>query len=364
VRAAGVTQWRSAAIPRGVTPDAPLRLLLDGAALAANWRWFSNRGGGAACGAAVKADGYGLGAAEVVPRLAAAGCRDFFVTNWGEARAIAAETAGLSLSVLHGVREDDLPAALASPARPVLNSVAMVRRWQAAAPGRSCDVMIDTGINRLGLRMTEAASGVLDGLNIDTLMSHLACADDPGHAMNRQQRDRFAAIAAAVPARRTSLANSAGICLGHDYAFDLTRPGLGLYGGVPAPGAAGRVRPVAALEAAVLQVRNVGAAESVGYGATFVAATPMRVAILNIGYADGYFRRLGQSGAAWAGATRCRVLGLVSMDLLAVDVTAADVAEGDWLAIERDLPAAAAASGLSQYELLTGLGHRYQRRWT
>jgi alanine racemase len=114
----------------------------------------------------------------------------------------------------------------------------------------------------------------------------------------------------------------------------------------------------------VLQVRNVGAAESVGYGATFVAATPMRVAILNIGYADGYFRRLGQSGAAWAGATRCRVLGLVSMDLLAVDVTAADVAEGDWLAIERDLPAAAAASGLSQYELLTGLGHRYQRRWT
>jgi alanine racemase len=339
-------------------------LLLDGAALAANWRWFSNRGGAAACGAAVKADGYGLGAAQVVPRLAAAGCRDFFVTTWGEARAIAAETAGLSVSVLHGVREGDLAAALASPARPVLGSAAMVRRWKAAAPERACDVMVDTGMNRLGLSMAEATSGLLDGLFIDTLMSHLACADEPGHAMNRQQRDRFAAAAAAVPARRSSLANSAGICLGRDYAFDLTRPGLGLYGGVPAPGAAGRVRPVAAIEAAVLQVRDVDAGESVGYGATFTASAPMRVAILNIGYADGYFRRLGANGAAWAGDVRCRVLGLVSMDLLAVDVSKADVADGDWLRIERDLPAAAAASGLSQYELLTGLGHRYQRRWT
>nr|WP_299595298.1 alanine racemase [Sphingomonas bacterium] len=347
-----------------MNPAAPLRLLLDSAALAANWRWFAQRSGTAACGAAVKADGYGLGAAEVVPRLADAGCRDFFVTTWGEARAIAAETAGLSVSVLHGVREEDLPAALASPARPVLNSVNMVARWKAAAPGRPCDVMIDTGMNRLGLSAAEAASGLLDGLRIETLMSHLACADDPGDALNGRQRERFAAVAAAVPAGRASLANSAGICLGADYAFDLTRPGLGLYGGVPAPGAAGQVRPVARIEAAVLQVRDVPAGEIVGYGGTFVAPAAIRAAILNIGYADGYFRRLGPAGAAWAGSTRCPVLGLVSMDLLAVNVTGADVAEGDWLEIERDLPAAAAASGLSQYELLTGLGHRYQRRWT
>jgi len=347
-----------------VADDLPLRLNLDGAALARNWRWFAGQSKGAACGAAVKADAYGLGATEVVPRLAAAGCRDFFVTTWDEARQLAGACAGLSLSVLHGVRAEEAAAAAGSPARPVLNSPAMVARWKQAAPHQPCDVMVDTGMNRLGLTIAEATSGLLDGLKIETLMSHLACADEPGHALNEIQRARFAAVAGAVPARRYSLANSAGICLGEDYAYDLTRPGLGLYGGVPGPGAAGRIATVARIEAQVLQVRTVEAGDTVGYGATFVAERALRVAILNIGYADGYFRLLGAGGAALAGASRCPVLGRVSMDLLAVDVTGADADEGDWLAIDRDLPAAAAASGLSQYELLTGLGHRYQRRWT
>jgi alanine racemase len=347
-----------------VASDPPLRLNLDGDALARNWRWFADRSGQAACGAAVKADAYGLGAAEVVPRLTAAGCRDFFVTTWGEAAALADACAGLSLSVLHGIRDTDVAEAVASSARPVLNSMAMVARWKQAAPGRPCDVMVDTGMNRLGLTMAEATSGLLDGLRIETLMSHLACADDPAHPLNETQRARFAGVAAVVSARRYSLANSAGICLGEGYLYDLTRPGLGLYGGVPGPAAAGQVAPVARIEAQVLQVRDVAAGESVGYGATFVAEAALRVAILNIGYADGFFRLLGPGGAALAGSARCPVLGRVSMDLLAVDVTGTAVAEGDWLAIERDLPAAAAASGLSQYELLTGLGRRYQRRWT
>ena len=350
--------------PAAVASDPPLRLNLDGAALTRNWRWFADRSGAAACGAAVKADAYGLGAAEVVPRLAAAGCLDFFVTTWEEARALAGACAGLSLSVLHGVRGADMAEASASAARPVLNSPAMVARWKKAAPGRPCDVMVDTGMNRLGLTLAEATSGLLDGLVIETLMSHLACADEPEHPLNETQRARFAALTVAVPARRYSLANSAGICLGAGYTYDLTRPGLGLYGGVPGPAATGHIAAVARIEAQVLQVRDVAAGESVGYGATFVTDRSTRVAILNIGYADGYFRLLGPSGAALAGTTRCPVLGRVSMDLLAVDVTSADVTEGDWLSIERDLPAAAAASGLSQYELLTGLGHRYQRRWT
>lgn len=352
-------------IRRVTDPAPPLRLDLDGEALAANWRWFAQASGRAVCGAAIKADGYGLGAKPVLELLARAGCRDFFVATWAEAATLWPVADGLGMSVLHGLRDEDLPAALAGPARPVLNSAAMVARWRQAGHPRACDVMIDTGMNRLGLTPEEARSGLLDGLEIDTLMSHLACADEPGHPMNEQQLFTFRAVRSAVPARRYSLANSAGICLGQRYAFGLTRPGLGLYGGVPGPGADGHIRPVAAVSAQVVQVRIVPAGGAIGYGATCVAPVAMRVAILNIGYADGYLRAFGQgAGRATAGDVACPVLGRVSMDLIAVDIGAADdVREGDWLAIDFDLPAAAAATGLSQYELLTTLGHRYQRRW-
>src|SRR5258706_6097949 len=207
-----------------------LRLTMDGAALAANWRWLAERSGAAACGAAIKADGYGLGARESVWRLREMGCCDYFVATWAEAAALMPWPGDFSLSVLHGVGPDDMPAALASPVRPVLNSAAQVARWRAT--GRPCDVMVDTGINRLGLSRDDVASGLLDGLEIETLMSHLACADEDVGA-NEEQRRAFAGLAVGVKAKRLSLANSAGICLGRDYAFGLTRPGLALYGGVP-----------------------------------------------------------------------------------------------------------------------------------
>lgn len=339
----------------------PLRLTLDGAALAANWRWYAARSGSAACGAAVKADGYGLGARAVLDRLAAAGCRDFFVSSWDEAAALGPLPAPLSLSVLHGLREADLPVALALPVRPVLNTPGMVARWKAAAPGRPCDVMVDTGMNRLGLSPSEARSEILSGVRVATLMSHLACADVPDDPMNRRQANLFRALSGLVRADRYSLANSAGICLGAAYRFDLTRPGLGLYGGVPGPGAV--ALPVARLSAEVLQVRPVSAGDTVGYGATFVARAPMRVAILNIGYADGYARALSGVGAVLIDGKRRPLLGRVSMDLIAVDVTGTRVGEGDWLTLDPDLAAASAASGVSQYELLTGLGQRFARNW-
>jgi alanine racemase len=338
-----------------------LRLTVDGDALAANWRWLRDRGGAAACGAAVKADGYGLGARETVARLAREGCRDFFVSSWAEAVALGELPAGCALSVLHGVRAADMAAALAGPARPVLCSPEQIARWKAAGGG-PCDVMIDTGINRLGLRPDEI--GLLDGLAIDTLMSHLACADEPGHPLNDTQRRRFAEIAAIVPARRTSLSNSAGLCIGLDYACDLTRPGLALYGGTPRAEAAGHIRPVARVEAEVIQVRAVRTGETVGYGATWTAARDSRIAVLNIGYADGYARAFSNAGRVCAGGAWLAVVGRVSMDLIAVDATGAIVAEGDWLALDPDLADAARRSGASQYELLTGLGRRYQRRWT
>ncbi|KKC25471.1 alanine racemase [Sphingomonas sp. SRS2] len=346
-----------------VPNDAPLRLILDGTALVSNWRWLSDKAGVPA-GAAVKADGYGLGAREVSRRLAEAGCRDFFVATWAEADALGSLPFGAALSVLHGVREEDMAAALASRARPVLNTPAMVARWKAAAPGRPCDVMVDTGMNRLGLSIAEAASGLLDGLEIDLLMSHLACGDEPASAMNEQQRVRFADVASRVGAQRYSLANSAGACLGPDYGFDLVRPGVGLYGGLPRAEAAGHIAQVVRIEAQILQVRDVPAGDTVGYGATFTVGGATRIAILNLGYADGYLRAFAGHGLALHEGVACPLAGRVSMDLIAVDIGKAPVEEGGWLEIAYQLESTAAATGLSQYELLTGLGSRYQRGWT
>jgi alanine racemase len=334
---------------------APARLRLDGQALTNNWRALARMSGSAACGAAIKADGYGLGAVGVAIRLADAGCRDFFVATWSEAAALA--TLDLPVSVLHGVRAEDMAMALSGRVRPVLNTAAQVARWKAAGGG-ACDVMIDTGMNRLGLSVDDL--DLLDGLEIDTLMSHLACADED-KAMNARQQASFAALAGRTGAKRLSLANSAGIGLGRDYAFDLTRPGLALYGGIPRAEIASVLTQVVTPEAQILQRRRVGAGETVGYNATWTAARTTEVAIVNLGYADGYWRGFSDKGSAEAG--RFPVIGRVSMDLVALDVTAAPPAEGDWVALDYALPAAAALSGMSQYELLTGLGTRFERRW-
>ena len=337
-----------------------LRLTLDRSALQPNWRWLRDRAGVEA-GAAVKADGYGLGVREVVAALAEAGCRAFYVSTWSEAAELGEVPEGGELAVLHGVGPDDINAALDSSARPVLNSLEQVARWREIAPGRACDIMVDTGMNRLGLRADEI--GAIEGLSIDTLHSHLACGDEDS-AMNALQLDRFRALAGSVAARRYSLANSAGICLGPDYSFDLVRPGLALYGGVPRPEAADYIRQVARVEAQVVQRRTIRAGESCGYGATFVAEADTEAAILNLGYADGYLRGFSSRGAAFAGEFALPVLGRVSMDLIAVDCDAArDLKEGDWVELDYDLPTASEQSGLSQYELLTSLGSRFERRW-
>lgn len=341
-------------------PPSPLRLRLDAAALVANWRMMNEASGTAACGAAVKADGYGLGARGVVTRLADAGCRDFFVSNWAEAKAIA--DLGVPVSVLHGVRSEDMGLAKSGIARPVLNTARQVQRWREAGGGM-CDVMVDTGMNRLGLSIEEARSGLLDGLEIDTLMSHLACADEV-HPLNRLQLNRFGLIRERVKARRYSLANSAGILLGADYAFDLTRPGLALYGGIPSPAGERWITQVVFPEAQVIQRRRVYAGDVVGYNATWTPSGDTEIAVLNIGYADGYLRGFSGVGIARLGDAMLPVRGRVSMDLLTIDVDALPtIAEGDWVGLDYHLPTASERSGLSQYELLTGMGPRFDRRW-
>ena len=339
----------------------PLRLTIDSSALQSNWRWLQQRAGVSA-GAAIKADGYGLGAREAMEALYEEGCRDFFVSTYSESDGLGDIPEDASLVVLHGVGPDDVHAALTTRARPVLNSPAQVARWKEIAPDRACDVMIDTGMNRLGLRVDQTAA--VEGLTIETLHSHLACADEDG-PLNTMQLERFRSVAYRIAAKRYSLANSAGICLGADYSFDLVRPGLALYGGVPRQEAEGHIRQVARIEAQVVQRRMIHEGETCGYGATFRAAADTNAAIVNIGYADGYLRGFSSHGVAFLGEIPLPVLGRVSMDLIAVGCDAApDLSEGEWVELDYDLPDAARQSGLSQYELLTSLGSRFERRWT
>jgi len=343
-----------------MTAHRPLRLTIDRSALQANWRWLQDLAG-VPSGAAVKADGYGLGARETAQTLYQAGCRDFFVSTWAEAEALGPLPLGTSLVVLHGVGPKDVEAALTSTARPCLNTVEQVARWMQVAPDRPCDVMVDTGINRLGLRPTEIDA--LGGLEVDTLHSHLACGDED-HPLNAMQLERFGAVVSAVSAKRYSMANSAGVCLGRDYSFDLVRPGLSLYGGIPREEAEGNIRNIVRVDAEIVQRRMIPAGESCGYGATFVAKADTEAAILNIGYADGYLRGFSSRGSAFVGEYALPVIGRVSMDLIAVSCDAApDLKEGDWVELDYDLPSASKQSGLSQYELLTTLGHRFERLW-
>lgn len=335
-----------------------LRVRCDASALAGNYRQLRKLAG-TATGAAIKANGYGLGAPQVVNRLWGEGCRDFFVSSWWEAAELCDLPDG-ALAVLHGLGPDDQ---LLPGVRPVLVSAAQVARWkQAERESVACDVMVDTGMNRLGLDPGEL--DILHGLTVHTLHSHLVSADED-RPSNSQQLAAFRAIREQVAASRYSLANSAGVFLGRDYAFDLVRPGLALYGGIPRPEAAGCIHPVITLESQVVQRRQVAAGSSVGYNATFTAPRELPVAILNIGYADGYWRAFSSRGLATFDGANLPIIGRVSMDLVALDVSAAPhLREGDWVTLDFDLHRWSAITGFSQYELLTGLGRRPERVWS
>jgi alanine racemase len=340
-------------------PPPTLRLRLDSEALADNWRALDRLSGAASAGAAVKADGYGLGVDNVVPVLREAGAKDFFVAHWSEAPAVLRHVEPGGIAVLHGpLRAEDVQFAHGTGVKPVINSLHQAKLWLDGGGG-PCDLMVDTGINRLGLPLADLGDPLVAALEIDTLMSHLASADEDV-AQNAGQLARFGQIT--VPARRRSLANSAGIGLGTDYAFDLTRPGLALYGGVPRPELANAIRQVAHPQAAVLQLRELSPGDSVGYNAMFTADRPMRAATVSLGYADGFLRCWSGKGALRQGDAVLPLLGRVSMDLVVVDCTAApELREGDWLDVPYSLPEAASRCGLSQYELLTLLGKRFRR---
>lgn len=342
-------------------PEPALKLGIDTAALRNNWRTLDRLSGTASAGAAVKANGYGVGARIVVPELLAAGCRNFLVAHPREAAELLDLLPPASLSVLHGpLRDADAAWMKAAGVKPVINSLAQARRW-LDANGGPCDLMIDTGINRLGLPMHELGGEIVAALDIDILLSHLSSAEEVS-PRNAAQLVRWQEARAMVNHRRASLANSAGITLGPEYHGDVTRPGLALYGGVPCEALEGSIRQVVRPRAALMQVRTIAAGEAVGYNATFVAQEAMRVGTVALGYADGYLRCWSGKGVLHAQGQRLPVLGRVSMDMTVIDLTHAPaLAEGDWVEVDYHLPDAAAACGLSQYELLTLLGVRFGR---
>ncbi|HEU4819577.1 MAG TPA: alanine racemase, partial [Qipengyuania sp.] len=249
-----------------VPPPPTLRLRIDAGALAANWRTLDQLSRPGRAGAAIKANCYGLGTDRCLPVLREAGARDFFVAHWQEVANALRYVPADSLSVLHGpLDQQEAAYARATGVRPVINSLRQAYLWVGSGGG-PCDLMVDTGINRLGLSLGETGDPVISALDVHTLMSHLACADEES-AMNVRQLAAFRAVVAQVPHREASLANSAGIALGPDYAFNLTRPGISLYGGVQHPSLDGVISQVAFPEAALISVREIAAGESVGYNA-------------------------------------------------------------------------------------------------
>ena len=355
-------------------------LTIDLDAIVANWRELARRAAPAACAAVVKADGYGCGITPVSAALAKAGCDTFFVAHLAEGRSVRAVSPDATIYVLNGLAPGTAPAHADAGLRPVLGSRAELAEWQAFARGSGWQggaaLHVDTGMNRLGLSFAEAErlsrEPASERVGLSLVMSHLACAETPDHALNAKQMAAFRKVRALFPGIAGSLANSSGIFLDPDAHHDLVRPGVALYGANPTPGHLNPMRPVVKLRGRIVQVRNVEAGETVGYGATWTARQPTRIAVVSVGYADGLLRAAschdGKAGAdAIIAGHRCPLAGVVSMDLLAVDVSALPKGHprrGDFATLIGDgigVDDLAAHAGTIGYEILVSLGSRYAR---
>lgn len=354
-------------------------LSIDLDALCDNWRSLRARLATATCGAVVKADAYGLGAAQVAPALYRAGCRHFFVAHLNEGIALRpALPDDATLYVLHGAHPGAEGEFVRHGLLPVLNSLPQVEAWQALASRLDkilpAVLQVDTGMARLGLAPDElarlaAASGQLKGIDLKYVMSHLVSAEEQESPVNRRQLAGFRIALAQLPGVRGSLANSSGIFLGDAYHFDLVRPGAALYGVAPVAAQANPMRPVIRLQGKVLQTRSIAAGTSVGYSHTWTAARSSRIATVAVGYADGYLRSLSNRGVAYCDGISLPLIGNVSMDTIIVDISELPegrIAEGGLLDLANPtigVDAIAARAGTIGYEMLTSLGQRYARHY-
>ena len=337
------------------------RLTVDLGAIVANWRALDAlTAPGCETAAVVKADGYGCGAPQVGRALARAGVRTFFVAVAQEGEILRAVIGpDPVIYILGGYARETVARYAAHDLRPVLNSAEQARAWAADRPGAPAAVQIDTGMNRLGMEAVEFAGlGPLPDAVV-LVMSHLGCADEPGHPLNGAQLTEFRRLTDGL-GRPRSLSATAGLLLGPDWHFQMTRPGIGLYGGWPFA----QARPVVRLEAPIIQIRDLAPGERVGYAASWTAGRPSRIATIGLGYADGLIRAAGPRGTARIGGREVPFAGRVSMDLITLDVTGVPCAPGDMVELlgpHQGIDALADMAGTIGHEVLTSLGGRYRR---
>ncbi len=355
-------------------------LTIDLDAIVANWRKLESQGVPAECSAVVKANAYGCGTEPVVRALAAAGCKTFFVATVDEARAARAASKSATIYVLSGCFQNCGDTFAELNCQPVIGDLNELAEWDVfcrrSGWSGGVAIHIDTGMNRLGLTLQDA-HGIVPRIHagdhgITLVMSHLVCAENPQHPLNARQLASFREIAQQFTGVPASLANSSGVFLGPQFQFDLLRPGAALYGVNPTPDADNPMRPVVDLKTRIIQVREVERGDTVGYGATWTARRPTRLAIVSTGYADGYFRTAGstdgtRSADVIVAGKRCPIAGRISMDLIAIDIT--DLPEktvrrghvvtllGDGITVDE----LGHHFGTIGYEVLTSLGHRYAR---
>src|ERR1700736_885638 len=368
--------------PPGSDPAAAGGLLtIDLAAIEANWRTLSSRTLPVECAAVVKADAYGCGVEAVTTKLAKAGCKTFFAADIAEGRRVRAIAREAVIYVLNGLLPHTAQAFADAYLRPVINGPAELAEWDAfvgaAHRHGGAALHVDTGMNRLGLSPDEAVAVAarvqLENHGFTLLMSHLACAEMPSNSMNDRQIRLFRELRILFRGVSSSLANSSGIFLGGGTVHcDLVRPGMALFGCNPTPGKTNPMKPVVELKGRILQVREVKRGDTVGYGGSFTAQRASRIAIVAVGYADGFLRsaaadRNKPAAPVIVAGKRCPLVGRVSMDLICIDVT--DVPDGrarrgdfaTLIGAELGIDELAAALGTIGYEVLTRLGHRFHR---
>jgi alanine racemase len=354
-------------------------LSIDLDAIRANYRLLRDTSAGAACAAVMKADAYGLGMDMVAPALAHEGCRVFFTAHLEEGmrlRPLVPEDA--VIYVLHGPPPGATAEFVEHGLTPVLNDPAQIDDWRRVSRrlARRLPVALqfDTGMSRMGLAPADVDRLLADPAWKDEIepvlvMSHLACADEPEHALNELQRDRFAALRARFPGIPGSLANSSAVFLGPGYRHDLVRPGAALYGINPQPGSANALRQAVGLRARIVQSRTVQAGDIVGYGARHAVTGPARIATIAIGYADGWLRSLSGRGHAFVDGVAVPIAGTVSMDSITLDVTGIPEArvqagqEVDLLCAQQAVDDVAREARTIGYEVLTRLGARFHRQY-
>jgi alanine racemase len=373
----GTARATSLSLPasNAIAPETGGTLTIDLAAIEANWRALKHRLLTVECAAVVKANAYGLGLPEVTTALARAGCKTFFVADLAEARAVRGRAREATIYVLDGFTPDWGDGFIEINARPVINSTTELAEWDAFVSTHTwrggAALQVDTGMHRLGISPEEAAALAprtqTENHGIALLLSHLACAEIPDHPLNAKQIQLFRELHQLYPGIPASLCNSSGIFLAASAHFDLARPGAALYGVNPTPGRRNPMRRVVELTGRILQLRNVARDETVGYDATWTARRNSRIAIVALGYADGLLRAGSgtgdrQGGAAFVAATRCPIVGRISMDLICIDVTDVPaVHRGDraiLIGAEIGVDEVAAAAGTIGYEILTRLGAR------